>query len=117
MSRAAPLVDEIANELDTWPGVHIERRADGAAVVRYEQLQLGVLDRDRAVAELHFWHRDHEALIEHGDADPAESRLDSDVVSHGVHGPSDVTAVLELFDRRYRELRGEDEPYSSRDPA
>ena len=60
---------------------------------------------------------DHEALIEHGDADPAESRLDSDVVSHGVHGPSDVTAVLELFDRRYRELRGEDEPYRSRDPA
>ena len=61
--------------------------------------------------------RDHEALIEHGDADPAESRLDSDIVSHGVHGPSDVTAVLDLFDRRYRELRGEDEPYSSQDPA
>jgi hypothetical protein len=29
----------------------------------------------------------------------------------------DVTAVLELFDRRYRDVRGEDEPYSSEDPA
>jgi hypothetical protein len=38
------LVDEIANELDSWPGVHIERRADGTALVRYEQLELGVLD-------------------------------------------------------------------------
>jgi hypothetical protein len=28
-----------------------------------------------------------------------------------------VTAVLELFDRRYRDLRGEDDPYSSQDPA
>jgi hypothetical protein len=27
-----------------------------------------------------------------------------------------VTAVLELFDRRYREVRGEDPPYSSEDP-
>ena len=41
-TRAA-LVDEIANELDTWPGVHAERRADGAAVIRYEELELGVL--------------------------------------------------------------------------
>jgi len=24
--------------------------------------------------------------------------------------------MLELFDRRYREVRGEDEPYSSQDP-
>jgi hypothetical protein len=37
-------------------------------------------------------------------------------VSHEVHGPEDVTEVLELFDRRYRELRGADEPYSSEDP-
>jgi len=28
-----------------------------------------------------------------------------------------VTAVLELFGRRYRDLRGEDDPYSSRDPT
>jgi hypothetical protein len=47
------------------------------------------------------------------------SRLtpDSRGVSHGVHGPADVTAVLELFDRRYRDVRGEDDPYSSQDPA
>ena len=32
VSRAAAFVDEIANELDTWPGVRIERRADGAAL-------------------------------------------------------------------------------------
>jgi hypothetical protein len=25
--------------------------------------------------------------------------------------------VLELFDRRYRDLRGEDDPYSSQDPG
>ena len=30
-------VDEVANELATWPGVRIERRADGAAIVNYEQ--------------------------------------------------------------------------------
>jgi hypothetical protein len=117
VSRAAALVDEIANELDTWPGVRIERRSDGAALVRYEHLELGVLDRDRGVAELRFWHPEHEQLIEHGDAEPADSMLESNVVSHGVHGPSDVTAVLELFDRRYRDLRGEDDPYTSQDPA
>jgi hypothetical protein len=56
VSRATALVDEVANELRTWP------------------------------------------------------------VSHGIHGPSDVTAVLALFDRRYREIRGDDPPYSSQDP-
>jgi hypothetical protein len=35
VARASALVDEIANELDTWPGVRIERRSDGAALVRY----------------------------------------------------------------------------------
>jgi len=25
--------------------------------------------------------------------------------------------VLELFDRRYRDVRGEDDPYSSQDPG
>jgi hypothetical protein len=72
MPHAAALVDEIANELDSWPGVRIERRDDRAAP-------------------------------------------DSDVVRHDVEGPSDVTAVLELFDSRYRDLRGEDDPYSSQD--
>jgi hypothetical protein len=47
-------VDEVANELNTWPGVRIERRSDGAAVVRYEQSELGVLYPDRGVAELPF---------------------------------------------------------------
>ena len=98
MSDAAALVDEIANELEAWPGVHTERRADGAAVIRYEQLELGVLDRDRGVAELRFSHPVHEQLVEHGDAEPADP-------------------APELFDRRYRDLRGEDEPYSSQDPA
>jgi hypothetical protein len=114
MAHADALVDEIANELDTWPGVHIERRADGAAVVRYERLELGLLHPQRGVAELRYDSpEEEEALIEHGDAEPAAF----DTVSHDVAGPSDVTAVLALFDRRYRELRGEDPPYSSEDPA
>ena len=111
MSHASALVDEIAAELDTWPGVRIERRSDGTALARYEQLELGVLDPDRGVAELRFPQVEYDELVEHGDAEPAE-----DVVSHDVAGPSDVTAVLALFDRRYRELRGDDEPYSSEDP-
>jgi hypothetical protein len=36
-------VNEIANELLTWPGVRIGRREDGAAVVSYEHSELGVL--------------------------------------------------------------------------
>jgi Family of unknown function (DUF5519) len=117
VSRASALVDEIANELDTWPGVRIERRSDGAALVRYEQLDLGVLDRDRGVVELRFSRPKHDELVERGDAEPADSMPGSEVVSHDVEGPADVTAVLELFDRRYRDLRGEDDPYSSQDPA
>ncbi len=111
------LIDEVANELDSWPGVRIEPRSDGAHVVRYEHLELGVLDRDRGIAELRFSHPEHDDLVAHGDAEPDAARPDSDVVSHSVDGPSDVTAVLELFDRRYRDLRGEDDPYSSEDPA
>jgi Family of unknown function (DUF5519) len=111
------LVDELANELDSWPGVRIERRSDGAAVVLYEQLELGVLDPERGFAELRFSLPEHEALVEHGDAEPAGDAPDSDAVGHTVHGPSDVSAVLELFDRRYRDLRGEDDPYSSQDPG
>jgi hypothetical protein len=42
---------------------------------------------------------------------------DGDVITHDVGGPSDVAAVLALFDRRYRDLRGEDDPYSSQDPG
>lgn len=117
MSHATALVDEIANELATWPGVRIERRADGAAVVRYEHVELGLLFRDQGVAELPVLGPEHDELIEHGEAEPAELTDDSSGVSHGVHGPSDVTVVLELFDRRYRDVRGEDDPYSSEDPA
>jgi hypothetical protein len=117
VSDVAALVDEIANELDSWPGVHIERRSDGAALVLYERLELGVLDGDRGVVELRFSRAEHDELVEHGDAEPDDSMPDSDVVSHDVRGPSDVTAVLELFDRRYRDLRGEDDPYSSQEPA
>jgi hypothetical protein len=111
------LIDEVANELDTWPGVHVERRADGTHAVRYEQLELGVLDSERGVAELCFSHPEHDELVEHGDAEPDAASPDSDRVVHSVDGPSDVTAVLELFDRRYRDLRGEDDPYSTQDPA
>jgi hypothetical protein len=117
MSRAEALVDEIANELATWPGVLIKRRSDGAALVVYEHSELGVLYPDQGVAELPVLDVEHDELIEHGDAEPAELTPDSTGVSHSVHGPSDVTAVLELFDRRYRDIRGEDEPYSSEDPA
>ena len=42
---------------------------------------------------------------------------ESERVSHDVEGPSDVTAVLELFDRRYREARGEEYPDSTEQPA
>lgn len=117
MPRSTALVDEIANELDTWPGVGVERRADGSAVVRYEQFELGVLDPERGIAELSFSHAEHDELVEHGEAEPADAAPQSRGVTHEVEGPSDVTAVLELFDRRYRDLRGEDEPYSSEDPA
>jgi luciferase-like monooxygenase len=109
------LVDEIANELDTWPGVRIGRRDDGAAIVLYEDLQLGVLYPDRAVAELSFSHPEHDALVEHGDAEPADPTPESNRVTHEIDGPSDVTAVLALFDRRYRDLRGADPPFSSSD--
>jgi hypothetical protein len=110
MARAAPLVDEIGNELDTWPGVRVEQLSSGAAVVRYEDRDLGLLDRERGVVELRFGLEEHDELVEHGDAEPADPAPDSDVVRHDVEGPSDVTAVLELFDRRYRELRGDEYP-------
>jgi Family of unknown function (DUF5519) len=115
VSRAAALVDEIASELDSWPGVRIERLSESAALVSYEQLELGVLDRQRGVVELRFSAPERDELVEHGDAEPTDSMPES--VSHGVHGPADVTAVLGLFDRRYRDLRGEDDPYSSEDPT
>jgi hypothetical protein len=113
---ASAFVDDVANELATWPGVHFERRSDGATTVRYERSELGVLYPDRGVAELPVLDREHDILIEHGDAEPAEAGAESTGVSHSIRGPADIAAVLELFDRRYRDVRGEDEPYSSEDP-
>jgi Family of unknown function (DUF5519) len=117
VSDVSALVDEVANELATWPGVRFERRADGAAIVSYEHSELGILYPDRGVAELPESDREHDILIEHGDAEPAETTAESSGVSHSIRGPSDVTAVLELFDRRYRDVRGEDDSYSSEDPG
>ena len=85
MSHVNALVDEIANELDTWPGVRIERRADGAALVRYEHLELGVLDRDRGVAELRLPARERDDLDEPADPEQADSLPDS--------APSTTTSV------------------------
>jgi hypothetical protein len=110
-------VDEVATELATWPGVRIEQRADGAAVVHYERSTLGVLYRDRGAAELQVLGKERDELIERGDAEPSDLTPESTGVSLGLHGPSDVTAVLQLFDRRYRDVRGEDDPYSSQDPG
>jgi hypothetical protein len=99
-------VAEVANELATWPGVRIDRRSNGAAIVTYEHSELGALYPDRGVAELPVPDREHDVLIEHGDAEPAELTADSVGVSHPIHGPSDITAALELFDRRYRDVAG-----------
>ena len=117
MTDVSALVDEIANELATWPGVRIERREDGAALVVYEHSELGLLYSDRGVVELPFLDAEHDELIEHGDAEPAELTDESSGVSHSLRGPSDVTELLELFDRRYRDVRGEDDPYTSQDPG
>ena len=117
MPHAAALVDEVANELATWPGVRIERRSDGAATVHYAHSQLGVLYRDAGIAELPVLGAEHDELIEHGDAQGADLTRASHGVSHAVQGPADVSAVLELFDRRYRDVRGEDAPYGSQDSS
>jgi Luciferase len=116
--RADAFVDEVANELITWPGVRIEQRAhDGAALVYYDRAELGVLFPDRGLAELPVLLGEHDELIEHGDAEAAQATEASSGVSHSLHGPGDVTAVLALFDRRYRDVRGDDDPYSSQDPG
>jgi hypothetical protein len=117
VTDVSAIVDDVANELATWPGVRIERRADGAAIVRYEDSELGLLYPDQGLAELPFLDAEHDELIEHGDASPAVATPESSGVSHDLRGPSDVTEVLELFDRRYRDVRGEDSPYSSQDPG
>jgi Family of unknown function (DUF5519) len=116
VAGVSAFVDEVASELATWPGVRFERRSDGATIVNYEHSELGVLYPERGVAELPVPDREHDVLIEHGDAEPAELTADSSGVSHPLRGPADITAVLELFDQRYRDVRGEDDPYTSEDP-
>ena len=116
MPSPEAFVDEVATELSGWPGVSVERQADGSLLVRYGKVELGVLDPRRGVAELHFAQPERDELVEHGDASPAEPVNDAEDVGHDVRGPADITAVLELFDRRYRDVRGEDGPYSSQDP-
>jgi Family of unknown function (DUF5519) len=116
MAHPAELVDELANELDSWPGVRIENAGPDDARVFYEQYEFGILRRDAGIAELHVSHAEHEELIEDEQAQPRDPDPASNWVRHSVEGPSDVTAVLELFDRRYRDLRGDDAPYSSEDP-
>jgi hypothetical protein len=115
VSHSEALVDEVAEELDTWPGVRLERRSRSSVVVSYDEVELGVLDRERGVAELFFAYPERDEILERGEALPAEEADDGENVSHDVRGPSDVSAVLELFDRRYRDVRGEDDPYSSSD--
>jgi hypothetical protein len=110
-------VDEVANELDSWPGVRIEPRSDGVTAVRYRHAELGLLYPARGIAELPFLSVEHNELIERGEAEPAVATPDSVGVSHPLHGPSDVTEVLSLFDRRYREVRGDEPPFSSDDSA
>jgi hypothetical protein len=56
--------------------------------------------RSAAWPELRFARLEHDELVEHGEAEPADSASDSGLVRHDVEGPSDVTAVLELLDRR-----------------
>jgi hypothetical protein len=108
-------VDEVANEVNTWPGVHIERLSPSVTVARYEQLDLGTFDTDRGVVEVRFTPAEVEDLVEHGNVEPP-APSEPELVSHELHGPADVTAALELLDRRYRDLRGEDDPYTSEDP-
>jgi hypothetical protein len=117
VSHWEAFVDEVANELETWPGIRIEQRDRGLFAVRYEHSELGLLYRDRGLVELPFQGAEHDELINHGYAEAAETTPESTGVSHTLHGPRDVTEVLELFDRRYRGVRGDDEPYSAEDPA
>jgi hypothetical protein len=117
MAADIDLVADVANELETWPGVAVARRDDGSVVISYKRSELGVLYPDRGLAELPIYGAERDELLERGDAGPAQATPDSVGVDHALRGPDDVTAVLELFDRRYRDVRGDDDPYSSTDAA
>ena len=114
MSDHSVLADEVANELATWPGVRIERTGGEDVLVRYDHATLGVLHPQQGVVELREPEVDREAMVAHGDALPDESLPSA--VEHELRGPSDVTAVLALFEQRYRGVRGEEPPFSSQDP-
>ena len=45
MPDVSAFVDEVANELNTWPGVSIGRRGDGVALVTYDGIELGLCTR------------------------------------------------------------------------
>ena len=77
VSHATDLVAEIANELETWPDVRIERGSGSGALVRYRDVELGALDPDRGVVELPVPHLEHDELVEHGDAEPADDSTQS----------------------------------------
>jgi hypothetical protein len=117
MSSTVDFVGELSNELRTWPGVAIGRRLDGALVISYKRSRLGVIYPDRGLAELPFAGAERDALIEEGDAEPAVATPESTGVDHPIRGAGDVTAVLDLFDRRYREVRGDEGPYGVQDPT
>jgi Family of unknown function (DUF5519) len=114
MAHDDAAIDDVANELASWPGVRITRGPDSAAVVLADDTELGILYPERRLAELEFPGSERDEVIDEGAAEPTQG---TDRVSHDVRGPADVTAVLALFDRRYRAVRGEASPYSTQDPG
>ena len=113
MPDVSAFVDEVASELNMWPGVRIE----GARTVppcAHEQLELGVLTETAA-------------------SPSCPSSVPSTTSSSSTATPrrprplpiptgSATTCTTfgrgrraELFDRRYRDVRGEGNPYSSED--
>ncbi len=110
MARESAALDEVATELETWPGVRLERHVDGTISAHYHHSHLGTLYPGLDVAELPFQGIERDALIDDGAAEPASATPESTGVSHDLRGPSDITAVLDLFDRRYHNVRGEAEP-------
>jgi hypothetical protein len=108
MADRTAFVDEVANELRTWPGVRLELDPGETLRVLHHHDELGVLHREEGTAEFRRLDTaEHNELVEHGEAEPEDPDVDPEGVVHDLNGPSDITAVLELFDRRYREVRGE----------
>ena len=70
--RESAALDDVANELATWPGVRLERRPTGVVAVIYDQSELGILDPEHELVELPFLGEERDSLVEHGDAEPAD---------------------------------------------